>query len=331
MSRPKKARTGWSQEEDDIDAEQQNTEFRYQKRDLDTKKETWATSIPQKKKTSRYQLKESPIFCNPARPWRESPRESPWPSAGSVLYHSHKWLPAGFFVFDNELKSLNSLLFFDFLAFFFFRFSLLFLAFLLPFPRILGVPRRVKPLLLWGRTLAFFWRIRIPFAQMITGRIFCFGQLPPGTKPIHAGKNSWGINPCPSFPWLFGFPWLIFYQGISLLEWGFSLFSRDFQAFGRDGKSLVNLEVFLGKTEQPRKGRTGIFFANTCGGLYSHSREYRKIFLRSHFLHISQILEGNYFGAYTCRACIRTRANTGKYSWGIIYVLVSCQGVIKIM
>ena len=37
--------------------------------------------------------------------------------------------------------------------------------------------------------------------------------------------------------------------------------------------------------------------------------------------------ERNYFGAYTCRACIRTRANTGEYSWGIIYVLVSCQGV----
>ena len=49
--------------------------------------------------------------------------------------------------------------------------------------------------------------------------------------------------------------------------------------------------------------------------------------MRSHFLHISQILEGNYFWAYTCRACIRTRANTGKYFWGIIYVLVSCQGV----
>ena len=64
-------------------------------------------------------------------------------------------------------------------------------------------------------------------------------------------------------------------------------------------------------------------------GLYSHSREYRKIFLRSHFLHISQNLEGNYFGAYTCRACIRTRANTGKYSWGIIYVLVLCQGVVS--
>ena len=50
--------------------------------------------------------------------------------------------------------------------------------------------------------------------------------------------------------------------------------------------------------------------------------------MRSHLLHISQIFEGNYFGAYTCRACIRTRTNTGKYLWGIIYVLVSCQGVI---
>ena len=69
-------------------------------------------------------------------------------------------------------------------------------------------------------------------------------------------------------------------------------------------------------------------FREYMRGLYSHSREYRKIFLRSHVLHISQILEGIYFGAYTCRACIRTRANTGKYSWGIIYVLVSCQRVV---
>ena len=34
------------------------------------------------------------------------------------------------------------------------------------------------------------------------------------------------------------------------------------------------------------------------------------------------------FGANTCGACIRAQANTGKYSWRIIYVLVSCQGVI---
>ena len=62
-------------------------------------------------------------------------------------------------------------------------------------------------------------------------------------------------------------------------------------------------------------------------GLYSHSREYRKIYSRNHFPHISQILEGIHFSANTCRACIRTRANTGKKSWRIIYVLVSCQGV----
>ena len=49
----------------------------------------------------------------------------------------------------------------------------------------------------------------------------------------------------------------------------------------------------------------------------------------AHFLHISQIVEGFHFGANTCRACIRTRANTGKHSWRIIYVLVSCQGVIS--
>ena len=42
----------------------------------------------------------------------------------------------------------------------------------------------------------------------------------------------------------------------------------------------------------------------------------------------SQILEEIHFGANRCRACIRTRANTGKKSWRIIYVLVSCQGVL---
>ena len=31
--------TGWSKEEDDLEAEQQNAEFRYQKRDLDTNQE----------------------------------------------------------------------------------------------------------------------------------------------------------------------------------------------------------------------------------------------------------------------------------------------------
>ena len=53
------------------------------------------------------------------------------------------------------------LAFFDFLAFFVFRFSLLFCAFFLPFPRILGVPRREKPLLFSGKTLAFSKKARV--------------------------------------------------------------------------------------------------------------------------------------------------------------------------
>ena len=58
------------------------------------------------------------------------------------------------------------LAFFDFLAFFFFRFPLLFLPFFLPFPRILGVPQREKPLLFWGKKPLLFpkkskvWRVR---------------------------------------------------------------------------------------------------------------------------------------------------------------------------
>ena len=50
--------------------------------------------------------------------------------------------------------------------------------------------------------------------------------------------------------------------------------------------------------------------------------------IEEHFPHISQIWGAVHVGANTCRACICTLANTGKYFWGIIYVLVSCQGVI---
>ena len=51
------------------------------------------------------------------------------------------------------------------------------------------------------------------------------------------------------------------------------------------------------------------------------------VFRGAIFLISRQFWGGVHFGANTCRACIRTRANTGKYSWGIIYVLVSCQVV----
>ena len=68
-------------------------------------------------------------------------------------------------------------------------------------------------------------------------------------------------------------------------------------------------------------------------GLYSHSRKYRKIFLGNYFWnmyshllkHVFPPLPPTYFveinfGANTCGACIGARANTGKYSWRIIYV-----------
>ena len=62
-------------------------------------------------------------------------------------------------------RRLQSLLFFDFLAFFVFRCPLLFGAFVLSFPEILGVPRREKPLLFPGFPLLLQkskgWRVRV--------------------------------------------------------------------------------------------------------------------------------------------------------------------------
>ena len=62
-----------------------------------------------------------------------------------------------------------------------------------------------------------------------------------------------------------------------------------------------------------------------AGPVFALTRIHEHVFEGS-FAAYSQILEGIHFGANTCRACIRTRSNTGKYSWRIIYVLVSCQG-----
>ena len=53
------------------------------------------------------------------------------------------------------------LAFFDFLDFFVFRFSLLFCAFFLSFPRILGVSAKRKTLAFLGKTLAFYKKARI--------------------------------------------------------------------------------------------------------------------------------------------------------------------------
>ena len=68
-----------------------------------------------------------------------------------------------------------------------------------------------------------------------------------------------------------------------------------------------------------------IFSRMHAGPVFALARIQEKKKLRSHFLHASQILEGNYFGAYTCRACIRTRANTGKYFWGYVYICTVVQ------
>ena len=54
-----------------------------------------------------------------------------------------------------------TLVFFDFLAFFVFRFPLAFLGVFLSFPRILGVLRREKLLLFCGVSLAFSKKARV--------------------------------------------------------------------------------------------------------------------------------------------------------------------------
>ena len=70
-----------------------------------------------------------------------------------------------------------------------------------------------------------------------------------------------------------------------------------------------------------------IFARIHAGPVFALARIQEYIFEGS-FPHISQILEGIHFGTSTCRACICTCAITGEYFWRIIYVLVSCQGVI---
>ena len=52
-----------------------------------------------------------------------------------------------------------------------------------------------------------------------------------------------------------------------------------------------------------------------AGPVFALARIQENIFEGSFSANISQILEGIHFGANTCRACIRTRANTGKTSW----------------
>ena len=54
----------------------------------------------------------------------------------------------------------------------------------------------------------------------------------------------------------------------------FSCFFQGFYAFGRDRKSLVIWEFFLGKTEQPRKGRTGLRRCKPCNPMLRQCNEF---------------------------------------------------------
>ena len=115
-----------------------------------------------------------------------------------------------------------------------------------------------------------------------------FPELPPGTKPIHAGKNSWRINFCANTC---------------------GACSRVSANTGKYFKGII-FEICI-RTLAPALciDIVPVFAHPWC--------QYIKIFW------------GINFGANTCGTCIHTRANTGKYSWRIIHVLVSCQGVIR--
>ena len=80
------------------------------------------------------------------------------------------------------------------------------------------------------------------------------------SDPFPHRKRESQTLPCPSFPWLFGFPWLILSKEFPCLFGRFPWHFQGFRGFGREGKSLVNLGVFLDKTEQPRKGRPGFSY-----------------------------------------------------------------------
>ena len=63
--------------------------------------------------------------------------------------------------------------------------------------------------------------------------------------------------PCPSVPWFWGFPWLIFNKEFPWLFWHCLFLFQGICGFGRERKPLVNLRVFLDKTKKSRNGRTG--------------------------------------------------------------------------
>ena len=65
---------------------------------------------------------------------------------------------------------------------------------------------------------------------------------PPSEHHIHRKV------PCPSFPCLFGFPWLILSKESPCSNESFLFIFQGFRGYGRSRKSLVNLRFFLDKT-----------------------------------------------------------------------------------
>ena len=98
----------------------------------------------------------------------------------------------GVFSLEEPLESLktltllNSLAFFDFLAFFVFRFPS---AFLLSFPRILGLPRTEKPLLFPGFPFLFFQKSKGQGRSQNSLESLENWPIPP-VRLGHSGRNS---------------------------------------------------------------------------------------------------------------------------------------------
>ena len=85
------------------------------------------------------------------------------------------------------------------------------------------------------------------------------------------------------------------------------------------------------KTNTCRKKSWGInFCANTCGACIRTRTNTGKYFWGIVFRILANLLMEFISVQIYVPACICTPANTGKYSWRIIYVLVSCQGVIQL-
>ena len=120
-----------------------------------------------------------------------------------------------------------------------------------------------------------------------------FAIPPPGTKPIHAGKHSWKTKVCVN-------------------TCGACICTR-----ANTGKLFEELVFEI-------RIRT---FAN----MYSHLRPlppygHSSCITHPWCQHINIFL-GSCFRSKYMRRMYLHRENTGKYSWRIIYVLVSCQGV----